>query len=181
MGAAHGIPVSANDAGAMALVQSLGESLHVELRRNRIQVTTLVVPPTNTAIIEKFGDEAHEYDPNAHQRRLGASVRARLLNRAKAEKTEFGPLLTRFALERLLYRRQLRGFTLRVQPSGVRSYYARFGRNRRVALGKVGTLLPDEARARCQKVLGNVAHGRHPLHGLEGADGVTLGEFIETT
>jgi hypothetical protein len=35
---------------------------------------------------------------------LGASVRARLLIRAKAEKTEFGLLLTRFALERLLYR-----------------------------------------------------------------------------
>jgi len=35
---------------------------------------------------------------------LGASVRARLLNRAKAEKTEFGLLLTRFALKRLLYR-----------------------------------------------------------------------------
>jgi hypothetical protein len=35
---------------------------------------------------------------------LGASVRARLLNRAKAKKTEFGLLLTRFALERLLYR-----------------------------------------------------------------------------
>jgi len=55
MGAAHGIPFSANEAGAKALVQSLGESLHVELRRNRIQVMTLVVPPTNTAIIEKFG------------------------------------------------------------------------------------------------------------------------------
>ena len=35
---------------------------------------------------------------------LGASVRARLLNRAKAERIEFGLLLTRFALERLLYR-----------------------------------------------------------------------------
>ena len=35
---------------------------------------------------------------------LGASVRARLLNRAKAEKSEFGLTLTRFALERLLYR-----------------------------------------------------------------------------
>lgn len=33
---------------------------------------------------------------------LGASVRARLLNRAKAEKAEFGLTLTRFALERLL-------------------------------------------------------------------------------
>lgn len=34
----------------------------------------------------------------------GASVRARLLNRAKADKVEFQLLLTRFALERLLYR-----------------------------------------------------------------------------
>ena len=55
MGAAHGIPFAAADAGAKALVQSLGESLHVELKRKRIQVMTLVVPPTNTAIITKFG------------------------------------------------------------------------------------------------------------------------------
>lgn len=35
---------------------------------------------------------------------LAASIRSRLLNRAKTERTEFGLLLTRFALERLLYR-----------------------------------------------------------------------------
>ena len=51
-----------------------------------------------------------------------------------------------------IYDSRLPGFTLRVQPSGVRSYYARFGRNRRVVLGKVGTLAPEEARERCQKV-----------------------------
>jgi short-subunit dehydrogenase len=55
MGAAQGIPFSACDAGSKAFVQSLGESLHVELKRKHIQVMTLVVPPTNTAIIEKFG------------------------------------------------------------------------------------------------------------------------------
>jgi uncharacterized protein len=55
MGAAHGIPFAATDAGAKALVQSLGESLHGELKRKHIQVMTLVVPPTNTAIITKFG------------------------------------------------------------------------------------------------------------------------------
>jgi len=80
-----------------------------------------------------------------------------------------------------LYDSRLPGFTLRVQPSGVRSYYARFGRNRRVALGKEDTLQPDEARERCQIVLGNVAHGRHPLHGLGGTDGITLGMFIADT
>jgi len=40
-----------------------------------------------------------------------------------------------------IYDSRLPGFTLRVQPSGVRSYYARFGRNRRIALGKAGALL----------------------------------------
>ena len=55
MGAAHGIPFMANDAGSKALVQSLGESLHVELKRKEVHVTVLVVPPTDTAIIAKFG------------------------------------------------------------------------------------------------------------------------------
>ena len=80
-----------------------------------------------------------------------------------------------------IYDTRLSGFTLRVQPSGVRSYYTRFGRNRRVVLGKVGTIAPEEARERCRKVLGNVAHGRHPLHGLGGLDGITLGMFIADT
>lgn len=80
-----------------------------------------------------------------------------------------------------IYDSRLPGFTLRVQPSGVRSYYARFGRSRRVVLGQAGTIEPDEARERCQKVLGNVAHGSHPLHRLGGTDGITLGMFIADT
>lgn len=68
-------------------------------------------------------------------------------------------------------------FTLRVQPSGVRSYYARFFRNRRLALGRVDSLSPDEARERCQRVFDNLAHGPHPLHGLDGM-GPTLRQFI---
>jgi uncharacterized protein len=55
MGAADGIPFMATDAAAKALVQSLGESLHVELARQGIRVMTLAVPPTDTAIIAKFG------------------------------------------------------------------------------------------------------------------------------
>jgi predicted nucleotidyltransferase component of viral defense system len=37
-------------------------------------------------------------------RNIGASVRARLLDRARAERSDFQTLLTRYALERLLYR-----------------------------------------------------------------------------
>jgi uncharacterized protein len=55
MGAAQGIPFMATDAAAKALVQSLGASLHVELARQGVHVMTLIVPPTDTAIIAKFG------------------------------------------------------------------------------------------------------------------------------
>ena len=37
-------------------------------------------------------------------RNIGASVRDRLLDRARAEQSDFQILLTRYALERLLYR-----------------------------------------------------------------------------
>ena len=77
---------------------------------------------------------------------------------------------------------RLKGFLLRVQPSGARSYYAEWGRGKRQVLGKVGHLTPDEARERCEKVLGNVAHGRPPLHGIDGAiDGLTLETFVTQT
>ena len=76
---------------------------------------------------------------------------------------------------------RLPGFTLRVQPSGVRSYYARWGRSGIQVIGKVGEFTPDEARERCQKILGNVVHARHPLEGLDTADGLTLGQFISET
>ena len=39
-----------------------------------------------------------------NQRNVAASVRARLLNKARAGKSDFGLLLTRYALERFLYR-----------------------------------------------------------------------------
>jgi short-subunit dehydrogenase len=55
MGAAHGIPFMANDAGSKAFVQSFGESLHRELGRKGVCVMVLVVPPTDTAILSKFG------------------------------------------------------------------------------------------------------------------------------
>jgi uncharacterized protein len=55
MGAAHGIPYIANDSAAKAYVQTLGECLHVELAPLGVNVTVLIVGPTQTAIIDKFG------------------------------------------------------------------------------------------------------------------------------
>jgi short-subunit dehydrogenase len=55
MGAIQGIPYMANESGAKSYVQSFGEALHVELNPLGVNVTVLVVSPTQTAIIEKFG------------------------------------------------------------------------------------------------------------------------------
>lgn len=76
---------------------------------------------------------------------------------------------------------RLSGFVLRVQPSGARSYYAQIGRGRRISIGKVGEWTADEARERCTIVLGNVAAGRSPMHGLDGAEALTLGAFVTET
>jgi uncharacterized protein len=78
MGAAQGIPFNATDAAAKAAVQSLGESLHVELKRQKVQVMTHVVPPTDTAIIAKFGLDPKEMPmkPMSVQQCVSEALRA---------------------------------------------------------------------------------------------------------
>ena len=77
--------------------------------------------------------------------------------------------------------RDLRGFLLRVQPSGAKSYVVQIARGRRVTIGAVGHMTPMEARERAQKILGNVAHHLPPLAGLAPDSETTLGGFIEKT
>jgi len=67
----------------------------------------------------------------------------------------------------MLYRDDdLTGFALRVKPSGARTWVIQYrnsaGRTRKLALGRVGVLTPDEARQRARKALGRVAEGEDP-------------------
>lgn len=61
---------------------------------------------------------------------------------------------------------ELIGFGLRVKPSGTRTWVIQYrnaaGRTRKLALGKVGVLTPDEARRRARIRLGQVADGADP-------------------
>src|SRR5256886_4537659 len=71
--------------------------------------------------------------------------------------------------DRFVWDDTLIGFGVRVQPTGAKSYVVKYragsGRGaptRRVTLGRIGTLTPDEARALARKMLGAVAHGSDP-------------------
>jgi len=55
MGATQGVPYMANESGAKSYVQSFGEALHVELTPLGVNVSVLLIGPTQTAIIEKIG------------------------------------------------------------------------------------------------------------------------------
>jgi Arm DNA-binding domain len=88
---------------------------------------------------------------------------------------------------RFVWDRALAGFGVRVQPTGAKSYVVKYragsGRGaptRRVTLGVVGTLTPDEARKLAKATLGAVAHGLDPA-ALKAADrrASTLKEIAE--
>jgi integrase len=101
---------------------------------------------------------------------MKALISARLLSSGQV-----GPSTKPFEI----WDRDLRGFILRVQPSGAKAYIVQIGRGRRVTIGTVGALTPAQARDRAEKVLGNVAHNRAPLAGLDASGGLSFGDFID--
>src|SRR5690606_13497432 len=68
--------------------------------------------------------------------------------------------------ERFVWDDELRGFGLRIKVSGAATYVVQYrtagARQRRMALGRVGVLTPDEARGLARQALAAVAAGRDP-------------------
>jgi integrase len=86
--------------------------------------------------------------------------------------------------DRFLWDEALRGFAVRMKPSGSATYLVQYrnreGRTRRLALGKVGVLTPDEARGLARQTLAAVAKGADPSterHKIRNA--VTVAELCE--
>lgn len=79
---------------------------------------------------------------------------------------------------------ELRGFGVRVKPSGAMSYLIQYrnadGRSCRLTLGKVGTLTPDEARTLARSKLADVSKGADPVAEKRTANGApTVAEVCD--
>jgi integrase len=78
----------------------------------------------------------------------------------------------------------IKGFAVRMKPSGVASYLVQYrnweGRTRRLVLGRVGTLTPVEARDIASDKLKKVAKGGDPSSERKAArNAMTVGELCE--
>jgi integrase len=78
----------------------------------------------------------------------------------------------------------LKGFGIRIKPSGAASYFVQYrnkeGRTRRLVIGKIGTLAPDEARRLASDALRSAARGGDPSaerHAMRGA--ITVADLCE--
>lgn len=81
---------------------------------------------------------------------------------------------------------KLKGFMVRVQPSGVMTYRVEIGRGKQLKLGRTTDLKTSEARALAEQIFANVKRGHDPWDGIKDAPPSestvpTLGAFIAGT
>jgi len=74
---------------------------------------------------------------------------------------------------------RLKGFLLRVQPTGVMTYYAEYGRGKRHRVGPADALAPSKAFERARIVLAEAALGNDPAEALKEAKTHTFRSFLD--
>jgi integrase len=74
---------------------------------------------------------------------------------------------------------KLKGFLIRVTPSGKMSYVCQYSRGRRINIGLVGVITPAQARDRAKEILADIVKGSLPNTKKQKNSLPTLSEFIE--
>lgn len=74
---------------------------------------------------------------------------------------------------------QLKGLILRVQPSGVMSYYVQYGRGRRISIGHADAISPAQARDQAKPILGEAYAGKDPMAARRAAKAHSFSTFID--
>jgi integrase len=86
--------------------------------------------------------------------------------------------------EHFVWDSELRGFGVRVKPTGLKTYVVQYrnaeGRTRRLVLGKHGALTPEQARALARQKLAGAARGEDPSEERRALrHGMTVGELCD--
>lgn len=71
--------------------------------------------------------------------------------------------------DRIVFDDELKGFGLRVAPTGRKTFLVQYragGRTRRVKIGQMGSVTPEQARRHARAVLGAVAGGDNPAEAI---------------
>jgi integrase len=105
---------------------------------------------------------------------VGSRLTKRTVDALKATRAEY-----------VAWDADIAGFGVRVRPSGAKSYIVQYragaGRKaptRKLTLGSVGRLTPDEARTLAKKAVGSIAHGSDPAGDRsEHRKGLTVAEL----
>ena len=74
---------------------------------------------------------------------------------------------------------RLKGFLLRVQTTGVMTYYAQYGRGKRHSIGPADALAPSQAREKARRILAGVALGADPAEARREAKAHTFRSFLD--
>lgn len=74
----------------------------------------------------------------------------------------------------------IKGLLLRVQPSGVKTFYAQWGRGKRTTIGTFPVITVEAARTRAKTILAEVATGGIPVSARPRVKVPTWGIFLET-
>ena len=74
---------------------------------------------------------------------------------------------------------RMKGFLLRVQPSGTVTYLAQYRRGKRITLGRAGVITPQEARDEARMILGSAMRGIDPMVAKRDHKAHTLATFLD--